>query len=173
MTRKLFLLVLIGSLPTSMWAQWNAPMPPTSACGPFVLWGCSGGDGSNPAGPNPDQCAVTAQGNYGGIGPYCAHHWDAGDSAWLDACYSYYYQCRPPASPVGGCPGDCTAGQPINLANGNTFIQQTDIRIPGLGNGLSLTRTWNSIWPPLAYIALPQIGMFGRQWLSTCSATFA
>jgi len=114
MTKKLFLLVLIGSLSTSMWAQWNAPMPPTSACGPFVLWGCSGGDGSNPAGPNPDECAVTAQRNYGGIGPYCAHHWDAGDSAWLDQCYSYYYQCRPPASPVGGCPGDCTAGGPIN-----------------------------------------------------------
>jgi len=48
--RMLVLVVLIGSLSTSMLAQWNAPVPATSACRPFVLWGCGGGDGANPAG---------------------------------------------------------------------------------------------------------------------------
>lgn len=167
MKRKLALLLLIGGPSTSMWAQWNAPMPQTSACGPLVLWGCGGAEGVNPAGPDsPDWCAVVNQAN-GGIGPYCAHHWNPAESDWSDQCYSYYYQCRPPATAVGGCPGDCTTGEPINLANGNTFIQQTDVRIPGLGNRLSLTRTWNSIWPPLAAIIQPQIGMFCTQWLST------
>src|ERR1700682_6640240 len=33
------------------------------------------------------------------------------------------------------------AAQPINLTNGNTYIQQTDVRIPGLGGGLNLERT--------------------------------
>src|SRR4029077_18533841 len=56
-------------------------------------------------------------------------------------------------------------GQPINLANANTYITQTDIRLPGLGGGLNLARTWNSIWP------LTQTGMvafmFGPNWTST------
>ena len=38
-------------------------------------------------------------------------------------------------------------GSPIDIADGNTYIAETDIRIPGLGGGLSLTRTWNSVWP--------------------------
>jgi hypothetical protein len=50
--RMLVLAVLIGSLSTSVLAQWNAPVPATSACRPFVLWGCGGGDGANPAGPD-------------------------------------------------------------------------------------------------------------------------
>jgi hypothetical protein len=89
-TRILILLVLIGSLSTSLWAQWNAPTPPTSVSGPFVWWGCGGYDGSNPAGPDlPDSCAVSSQAASGGIGPYCAHNWNG--SSWSDACYSYYY----------------------------------------------------------------------------------
>jgi YD repeat-containing protein len=56
------------------------------------------------------------------------------------------------------------AGAPINLANGNTYIIENDFSIPGLGGGLSLTRTWNSRWPA------PQIifktGLFGTNWRS-------
>jgi hypothetical protein len=161
--KTLVLLVLIASLSTSLFAQyWYSPMPPTSASGPFVWWGCGGYDGSNPAGPDlPDSCAVDAQAAYGGIGPYCAHNWNGG--SWSDACFSYYYTSAPPSPPVGGCPGDCTGGGPVSLSNGNVYIQETDVRIPGLGNGLTLTRTWNSTW--LEYG--PTIGMFGTQWLST------
>lgn len=54
---------------------------------------------------------------------------------------------------------------PINLATGNTFIQENDVRIPGLSGGLSLVRTWNSKWPS-SQSAL-QVGLFGPNWRST------
>jgi hypothetical protein len=49
------------------------------------------------------------------------------------------------------------------MSNGNVYIQQTDVRIPGLGNGLTLSRIWNSTWQEYG----PTLGMFGNQWLST------
>jgi YD repeat-containing protein len=58
-----------------------------------------------------------------------------------------------------------TGGSPINLANGNTYIQQEDVKIPGLGGGLNLQRTWDSIWP--ATVSAFQSGMFGANWRST------
>lgn len=57
------------------------------------------------------------------------------------------------------------AGQPINLANGNTWIQEADINLPGLGGGLLLERTWNSKWPSTQ--AGSQSGVFGMNWRST------
>jgi YD repeat-containing protein len=53
---------------------------------------------------------------------------------------------------------------PIDLATGNTFIKQTDISLPGLGGGLTLTRTWNSIPSSLHASAAH---MFGLNWQST------
>lgn len=55
------------------------------------------------------------------------------------------------------------AGNPIDLATGNTYITQNDIRLPGLGGGLTLSRTWNSI----SRSDLPSAGMFGSSWGST------
>jgi YD repeat-containing protein len=57
------------------------------------------------------------------------------------------------------------AAAPINLTNGNTYIQEMDVKIPGLGGGLTLERTWNSIWPSL--VSAFQTGMFGPNWRST------
>ena len=54
---------------------------------------------------------------------------------------------------------------PINFTNGNTYIRENDVRIPGLGGGLKLDRTWNSIWP--ASDSAYQSGMFGLGWRST------
>jgi len=73
--------------------------------------------------------------------------------------------CPPPdwCSTCGN--GVPTAGNPINLTNGNTFIQQTDVRIPGLGGGLNLERTWNSLWPS-SQSGL-EVGLFGPNWRST------
>jgi len=51
------------------------------------------------------------------------------------------------------------------LATGNTYIQQTDIRIPGLSNGLTLVRTWNSKWPSTQ--SGFKVGLFGPNWRST------
>jgi len=59
-------------------------------------------------------------------------------------------------------PECCTAGEPINLANGNTYIEQKDARVPGLGGGLLLKRVWNSRWPSSQ--GGSQAGMFGRNW---------
>ena len=56
-------------------------------------------------------------------------------------------------------------GSPINLTNGNTYIKQSDLKIPGLGGGLSLVRNWNSIWP--ASEPTSAVGMFGPNWRST------
>ncbi len=78
--------------------------------------------------------------------------------------------CAPgTAAPETAC-GSCqknrpVAGSPINLSNGNTFIIQTDISIPGLGGGLTLTRTWNSLWPSTQTGSIQF--MFGPDWTYT------
>jgi YD repeat-containing protein len=76
-----------------------------------------------------------------------------------------FYSCPPAASIVEVCPTCGTAGGPISLLTGNTFIKETDVRIPGLSNGLTLTRTWNSRWPSTQ--ASSQAGIFGPNWRST------
>ena len=70
-----------------------------------------------------------------------------------------------PCSVAAGAPPLLTAGNPISLATGNTYIEQKDIRIPGLAGGLNLVRRWNSIWP--ASQSTLQIGLFGPNWRST------
>jgi YD repeat-containing protein len=60
---------------------------------------------------------------------------------------------------------DHTCSNPITLTTGNTFIVQNDLSLPGLGGGLSLKRTWNSMWPPSQLSS--QIGIFGPNWRST------
>lgn len=69
---------------------------------------------------------------------------------------------------LGLCPGPAckgVAGQPINLTNGNVWVRQQDYALPGLGGGLEVTRTWNSLWEKVTYIELS--GAFGRGWRST------
>jgi YD repeat-containing protein len=71
------------------------------------------------------------------------------------------------------CPAicwDCLLGTPhtqfpINLATGDTFITESDLSIPGLGGGLSLSRTWHSQFPFAE--SVPTSGMFGGNWRST------
>jgi len=74
---------------------------------------------------------------------------------------------EPPSSdPDGPCPtGNCSgAGQPINVTNGNTWIPQQDYFMPGIGGGLTLARTWNSLW---ASMNPPEMaGIFGDSWRS-------
>jgi YD repeat-containing protein len=68
----------------------------------------------------------------------------------------------PSSTPSAPCP---SVGSPINLDTGNTYIQETDIALPGLGGGLNLWRRWNSIWP--ANELASGIGIFGSNWRST------
>jgi YD repeat-containing protein len=83
-------------------------------------------------------------------------------------------QCPPPSPPSApgsssgpppSSPQLAAAGQPISLGTGNTFIKQTDVSLPGLGGGLSLTRTWNSQWPATQLAS--STGDFGPSWRST------
>jgi YD repeat-containing protein len=56
-------------------------------------------------------------------------------------------------------------GHPINITNGNVWMDQRDYSVPGLGGGLSLSRVWNSQW---FYSSPPALaGMFGLNWRST------
>jgi len=75
--------------------------------------------------------------------------------------WAFNSSCAPAKPSCSKCP---SGGSPISLATGNTYIEQKDIRIPGLAGGLNLVRTWNSIPPP---IDIPQVGLFGPNWLST------
>ncbi len=65
-----------------------------------------------------------------------------------------------PAKPK--CLSCSQAGSPIELASGNTYIAETDVSLPGLGGGLTLSRTWNSI----LFDGVAQLGMFGFRWAS-------
>jgi len=98
---------------------------------------------------------------------------------------TWSFLCVPPRAPSpchhGSASAANTAGNPIALCSGNTFIDETDIKIPGLGGGLSLMRTWNSDQPPpLGYCSLAMPGdggysscyvigpgIFGGNWRST------
>ena len=77
-----------------------------------------------------------------------------------------------PTSETGVNLGVCqqceeTAGEPINLTNGNVYINQQDYSLPGLGGGITLQRTWNSLWASTTHPGVPQAGMFGHSWSST------
>jgi YD repeat-containing protein len=84
----------------------------------------------------------------------CAAHSDSHDAAC--AATDVAIDCPT-------CPKPAEAGGPINLATGNTYIMETDISIPGLGGGLRLSRTWNSIMPS---VQRSYPFMFGTNWRS-------
>jgi YD repeat-containing protein len=86
---------------------------------------------------------------------------------WSVICSYLNSACRPAAATSETAPGPCTqcqGGHPISLVSGNTFIEEADVRIPGLSNGLTLNRTWNSMWPSTQ--SAFQIGLFGPNWRS-------
>src|SRR5882724_995007 len=59
---------------------------------------------------------------------------------------------------IGEQPPQPTVGEPVNVTNGNMYIQQTDYRLPGIGEGLEITRTYNS--------QSARDGIFGHGWTS-------
>lgn len=73
--------------------------------------------------------------------------------------------CVPAPAGPANAPASPTAGHPISLATGNTYIKETDVTLPGLSGGLTLARVWNSLWP--ATQTAYQIGLFGPNWRST------
>jgi Domain of unknown function (DUF6531) len=94
-------------------------------------------------------------------GAYRCDHVDTN----LSLCYVKNDRCTPTKAHLetrNRCP---SCGSPIDVTSGNTYIDQTDFAIPGLGGGLSLTRTWNSKWPfsQQQY----EVGRFGMNWRSS------
>ena len=89
------------------------------------------------------------------------------EGPFLVDCEVETTSCAPAAAAAETCPtcAAASASHPISLASGNTFIKETDVTLPGLAGGLTLTRTWNSLWPSTqtAY----QVGLFGPNWRST------
>ena len=84
---------------------------------------------------------------------------------FLFACTCPSNKCGPSAS-SNEVKGHSDSGScPVCLADGNTYIEQSDLHIPGLGGGLSLVRTWNSRWPSTQ--TATQVGLFGPNWRST------
>lgn len=57
-------------------------------------------------------------------------------------------------------PVNCNSsvGEPVNVTNGNVYLQQKDFGLPGGGPRLEITRTYNS--------NSRRIGLFGRGWSS-------
>lgn len=51
---------------------------------------------------------------------------------------------------------NANVGKPINVTNGNMYLQETDYQLPAVGEAINVTRTYNSI--------LQGIGLFGRGW---------
>jgi YD repeat-containing protein len=75
---------------------------------------------------------------------------------WSAQCLAKTTVCAPAPKE---CHCNAPAGSPIDLATGDTYFDQADIRIPGLGGGLTLKRTWNSI-------SFGTFTIFGGQWTS-------
>ncbi len=69
----------------------------------------------------------------------------------------------PPGAAGDTCISCTRAGNPISLSSGNTFIEESDISVPGLGGGLSVSRTWNSLLPAMQSSSP---FMFGTSWRS-------
>lgn len=88
-----------------------------------------------------------------------------GYGMFLSICKLPSPGCAPAVAKNETCPTCPHAGSPVSLATGNTFVAQSDIRIPGLSNGLTLDRQWNSEWP--ASQSAYQTGIFGPNWRST------
>ena len=86
------------------------------------------------------------------------------------SCQWFTYHCNAKPVPGPSCPASaataspCQTGEPINVATGDTFIIENDIKLPGLDAGLALTRTWNSAWVPSE--SGPAMGLFGLNWRS-------
>jgi len=86
-------------------------------------------------------------------------------------CHIVTSHCAPPNAAQETAPGArclaceaAAAGHPINLANGNVYIPDGDLSVPGLGGGLALGRSWNGILP--ASQSTFNTGIFGLHWRS-------
>lgn len=142
----IILAFFVSIIPAAAQGSWVTQCPlPTypSSCTPFWFPNF---------GPPPDPPVGMACCNPGGI-------------PWSNSCIAPRLGCLIPNTANEICLTCMTGkvGQPIDLATGNTYIIEQDVSIPGLGGGLQLTRTWNSLFPAVQN-TYPT--MFGNNWRS-------
>jgi RHS repeat-associated protein len=65
----------------------------------------------------------------------------------------------------GLCPCHARAGGPVNVTNGNMYLQQGDYALPSVGPGINVTRTYNS--------NSQRMGLFGSGWSSEYDESIA
>lgn len=63
--------------------------------------------------------------------------------------------CEPPSPPSPPTPPDSVGG-PVNVTNGNMWLEQTDYSLPGIGENIAINRFYNSI--------IQHSGLFGLGW---------
>ena len=123
-------------------------------------------------------CILRASGQSQECFTYVSCGWSSFNSGCQPILPQTAYDCQSPGGfeavckvktnschPASECPSCNHAGHPVDLASGDTDIAQTDVRVPGLGGGISLVRTWNSIWPSIE--SANRQGLFGPNWRST------
>jgi RHS repeat-associated protein len=64
---------------------------------------------------------------------------------------------------AGKTPCNSSIPRPVNVTNGNMYLLQTDYQLPGAGEAIAITRTYNSI--------STKIGLFGRGWTTAYDET--
>jgi YD repeat-containing protein len=115
-------------------------------------------------------CYKTYAYNWWGSGPgagwICELENDTGVFSTFWLCTQQTSACPPAAAHSESAPGTvCThCGSPISLDSGNTYFIDTDLKVPGLSNGLALSRTWNSMWTATQNSF--KTGLFGPSWRS-------
>ena len=75
--------------------------------------------------------------------------------AWDEAQINFYVAQNDNQNAGPSCPA---AGKPVNPANGNMYLSQSDYSLPGVGPSVNLTRTYNSM--------IQTSGLFGLGWTS-------
>lgn len=87
-----------------------------------------------------------------------------GNYSYLIAAFTTACSPRPECPCSSGAPTS-VAGWPVYLSTGDTYVEETDVSLPGLGGGLTLRRRWDSVWP--ANELASSVGLFGPNWRST------
>src|ERR1700691_2106611 len=131
----LSILVSVGGVDTAL--GQSCLQQPVGAC--WRVFGFTSGETYIPAGAT---CYC------GGVQPFTG---EGETNCWIPLCTKHT------------CPTCNNAGSPVNLATGNTYVTQQDIKLPGLGGGLTRARTWNSVLRS----SLSSVGLFGPNWRST------
>jgi len=159
---------------TAVFVTLQAPLPDNTSLGVAFTVSPAGvanaGPCSIPYGGSSVSCSATAS---GGITtatavtftPYLNCGCYFGNPTGTPTTVTVYPMSEPSLPcPPPGC--EAEVGSPINVMNGNVWVSQHDYSLPGLGGGLSLDRTWNSLWATFRG-SQPVAGMFGDSWRST------